>query len=139
MMMATQKRNNKDLSLLKYEGEEEMIRTLDPKRLKSTIREKKDKFGEKVAALQQLVTPFGKTDTASVLQETTGYIKFLHEQLEVLSAPYLQAPPQQSWLELDRSSLRGRGLCLVPVASSLQLAQSNNGADIWAPVNTVKR
>lgn len=76
-------------------------------------QEKKDKVGERVAALQQLVSPFGKvsvmslnfsiimwllwadeddsftvwlqTDTASVLQEATGYIKFLHEQLQVIS------------------------------------------------------
>ncbi|KAG8082509.1 hypothetical protein GUJ93_ZPchr0014g47356 [Zizania palustris] len=47
-------------------------------------KEKKDKIGERVAALQQLVSPFGKTDTASVLQEASGYIKFLHQQLEVL-------------------------------------------------------
>ncbi|XBJ02841.1 hypothetical protein VPH35_022133 [Triticum aestivum] len=56
-------------------------------------REKKDKVGERVAALQQLVSPFGKTDTASVLQEASGYIKFLHQQLEVLSSPYMRPPP----------------------------------------------
>uniref|UniRef100_A0ACD5URY8 Uncharacterized protein n=1 Tax=Avena sativa TaxID=4498 RepID=A0ACD5URY8_AVESA len=56
-------------------------------------KEKKDKVGERVAALQQLVSPYGKTDTASVLQEASGYIKFLHQQLEVLSTPYMRAPP----------------------------------------------
>lgn len=56
-------------------------------------KEKKDKVGERVAALQQLVSPFGKTDTASVLQEASGYIKFLHQQLEVLSSPYMRPPP----------------------------------------------
>uniref|UniRef100_A0A804UMP7 BHLH domain-containing protein n=1 Tax=Zea mays TaxID=4577 RepID=A0A804UMP7_MAIZE len=59
----------------------------------TTVQEKKDKIGERVAALQQLVSPFGKTDTASVLQEASGYIKFLHQQLEVLSSPYMRAPP----------------------------------------------
>uniref|UniRef100_A0A453CAJ6 BHLH domain-containing protein n=1 Tax=Aegilops tauschii subsp. strangulata TaxID=200361 RepID=A0A453CAJ6_AEGTS len=31
--------------------------------------------------------------TASVLQEASGYIKFLHQQLEVLSSPYMRPPP----------------------------------------------
>ncbi|KAJ6848130.1 transcription factor bHLH113-like [Iris pallida] len=61
-------------------------------------KEKKDKLGERVAALQQLVSPFGKTDTASVLQEASGYIKFLHAQLQVLSAPYLRMGPDSNIL-----------------------------------------
>ncbi|CAA6667727.1 unnamed protein product [Spirodela intermedia] len=87
----------------------------------------KDRFGKRVAALQQLVSPFGKTDTASVLHEATSYIRFLHEQLQVLSKPYLlsKAPAGEP-------SLRSRGLCLVPVARTLAIARSN-GADIWAP------
>ncbi|XP_039818717.1 transcription factor bHLH111-like [Panicum virgatum] len=43
----------------------------------------KVKLGEKITALQQIVSPFGKTDTSSVLFETIKYIKFLHEQLRV--------------------------------------------------------
>uniref|UniRef100_A0A0D3FXE8 BHLH domain-containing protein n=2 Tax=Oryza TaxID=4527 RepID=A0A0D3FXE8_9ORYZ len=102
--------------------------------------EKKDKIGERVAALQQLVSPFGKTDTASVLQEASGYIKFLHQQLEVLSSPYMRAPPVPGAApeDPDHYSLRNRGLCLVPVDQTLQLTQSN-GADLWAPANTTRR
>nr|GMD23542.1 transcription factor bHLH113-like [Ipomoea batatas] len=70
---------------------------LTPKRLKADMpissKEKKEKFGERIAALQQLVSPFGKTDTASVLYEAMGYINFLHEQVKVLSAPYLHSTP----------------------------------------------
>lgn len=42
-------------------------------------KEKKEKVSERVSALQQLVSPYGKTDTASVLLEAMEYIRFLHE------------------------------------------------------------
>lgn len=35
-----------------------------------------------------------KTDTASVLHEAMGYIRFLQEQVQVLSSPYLQFQQQ---------------------------------------------
>ncbi|KAJ6842477.1 transcription factor bHLH113-like [Iris pallida] len=91
----------------------------------------------RVAALQQLVSPFGKTDTASVLQEASGYIKFLHAQLQVLSAPYLRMGPDSN-LEREHSSLRSRGLCLMPISSTIKVARSN-GADLWAPANAVSK
>ncbi|XP_068667160.1 transcription factor bHLH154-like isoform X2 [Aristolochia californica] len=98
-----------------------------------SARERKEKIGEKVAALQQLVSPFGKTDTASVLLEATGYIKFLQDQVQVLSAPYLQQSRTTGKLqEAACYNLRSRGLCLVPVEWTLKLGH-NNGADIWAP------
>uniref|UniRef100_A0ACD5Z560 Uncharacterized protein n=1 Tax=Avena sativa TaxID=4498 RepID=A0ACD5Z560_AVESA len=49
---------------------------------------RKEKLGDRVTALHQLVSPFGKTDTASVLLEAIGYIRFLHGQIEGLSSPY---------------------------------------------------
>uniref|UniRef100_A0ACD6AJ49 Uncharacterized protein n=1 Tax=Avena sativa TaxID=4498 RepID=A0ACD6AJ49_AVESA len=48
-----------------------------------TFKVRKEKLGDRVTALQQLVSPFGKTDTASVLHETIEYIKFLHDQVGV--------------------------------------------------------
>ncbi|VAH08936.1 unnamed protein product [Triticum turgidum subsp. durum] len=53
-----------------------------------TFKVRKEKLGDRVTALQQLVSPFGKTDTASVLHEAIGYIKFLHDQVASLSSPY---------------------------------------------------
>ncbi|KAF3789914.1 Transcription factor [Nymphaea thermarum] len=83
---------------------------------RASIKARNEKFSEKITSLQQLVSPFGKTDTASVLTEAMGYIKFLHDQIQATDC-----------------SLRSRGLCLVPISYTLNVAQSN-GADIWAPV-----
>ncbi|XP_076915905.1 uncharacterized protein LOC143575393 [Bidens hawaiensis] len=99
---------------------------------------KKEKLGERIAALQQLVSPYGKSDTASVLHEAMGYIKFLQEQVHVLCSPYLyRLPPAQNEGEEggvgeNKKDLRTRGLCLVPVECTLQVAETN-GADMWSP------
>ncbi|KAF3669980.1 2-isopropylmalate synthase A [Capsicum annuum] len=115
------------------------LTTLTPKRLKADMpissKEKKEKFGERIVALQQLVSPYGKTDTASVLLEAMGYIKFLHEQVKVLSAPYLGSMPTPKTQESQPYNLRSQGLCLVPVSYTVGVA-SSNGADIWAPIKT---
>ncbi|KAI5059299.1 hypothetical protein GOP47_0025618 [Adiantum capillus-veneris] len=84
------------------------------------------KLGEKITALQQLVAPFGKTDTASVLLEAIGYIKFLQEQVNVLSSPYMTANATNK----EGIDLRSRGLCLVPISCTMNVANSN-GADYW--------
>ncbi|KAI3755836.1 hypothetical protein L1987_55645 [Smallanthus sonchifolius] len=98
---------------------------------------KKEKMGDRITALQQLVSPFGKTDTASVLTEAIDYITFLHEQVSVLSTPYmkngapiLQAPDKPP--EGPRQDLRSRGLCLVPVSSTFPVTQETT-VDFWTP------
>ncbi|CAF2096293.1 unnamed protein product [Brassica napus] len=104
--------------------------------LSFSSKERKDKVGERISALQQLVSPYGKTDTASVLLEAMQYIQFLQEQVKVLSAPYLQTTPITTHEEeLGEYRLRSRGLCLVPMEYTVGVAQTN-GADIWAPVKT---
>ncbi|KAL9224513.1 hypothetical protein vseg_000539 [Gypsophila vaccaria] len=62
---------------------------VQPSSSQSTFKVRKEKLGDRITALHQLVSPFGKTDTASVLLEAIGYIRFLHNQVEALSLPYL--------------------------------------------------
>ncbi|KAL6574374.1 hypothetical protein OROHE_001278 [Orobanche hederae] len=116
---------------------------------------RKEKLGDRISALQQLVAPFGKTDTASVLMEAIGYIKFLQDQVEVLtlgktffltlSVPYMKAsrnkscrvikavPSNQSEKDEEkRRDLRSLGLCLVPL-SCLSYITDGGGATVWPP------
>ncbi|XP_047317860.1 transcription factor bHLH154-like isoform X1 [Impatiens glandulifera] len=110
-----------------------------PDDLCNSSKERKENLGAKISTLQQLVSPFGKTDTASVLHEAMEYITFLHDQVKVLSSPYLQSNPipmnklQEGDDELY--NLRSKGLCLVPITYAAGIAGSN-GADIWAPIKT---
>ncbi|KAL5548180.1 hypothetical protein UlMin_003411 [Ulmus minor] len=102
---------------------------------------RKEKMGDRITALQQLVSPFGKTDTASVLSEAIEYIKFLHEQVSVLSTPYMKSGAAiQHQQSCDKSKdpddpkqdLRSRGLCLVPVSSTFPVTHETT-VDFWTP------
>ncbi|KAL3840288.1 hypothetical protein ACJIZ3_024879 [Penstemon smallii] len=106
---------------------------------------RKEKLGDRIAALQQLVAPFGKTDTASVLMEAIGYIKFLQNQVETLSVPYMKASrdktsrvikgvatDQNENYEESKRDLKSRGLCLVPL-SCLSYIADGGGAAVWPP------
>ncbi|KAG4919352.1 hypothetical protein JHK85_057633 [Glycine max] len=82
-----------------------------------------------------------KTDTASVLFEAIGYIKFLQEQVQLLSNPYLKANTHKDpWGSLDRKDkedtkldLRSRGLCLVPTSCTPLVYRDSSGPDYWTP------
>ncbi|XP_057465412.1 transcription factor bHLH123-like isoform X2 [Actinidia eriantha] len=95
---------------------------------------RKEKMGDRITALQQLVSPFGKTDTASVLSEAIEYIKFLHQQVNVLSTPYMKsgASIQQQQTSDKKQDLISRGLCLVPVSSTFPVTHEN-AVDFWTP------
>ncbi|XP_024015459.1 transcription factor bHLH123 isoform X4 [Eutrema salsugineum] len=105
------------------------------------LKVRKEKMGDRIAALQQLVSPFGKTDAASVLSEAIEYIKFLHQQVSALSNPYMKSGAslhhQQSdhpkELEVsEEPDLRSRGLCLVPVSSTFPVTHDTT-VDFWTP------
>ncbi|KAK9155969.1 hypothetical protein Sjap_003449 [Stephania japonica] len=109
---------------------------------KPCLQVRKEKLGDRITALQQLVSPFGKTDTASVLFEAIEYIKFLHDQVSALSAPYMKnaAIQQQQHQSSEKSKegerperdLRSRGLCLVPISSTFPVTNETT-ADFWTP------
>ncbi|RWR82448.1 transcription factor bHLH110-like protein isoform X1 [Cinnamomum micranthum f. kanehirae] len=102
---------------------------------------RKEKLGDRIAALQQLVAPFGKTDTASVLLEAIGYIKFLQDQVETLSVPYMknnacrmaQSGSSDEEQKEEPRDLRSRGLCLVPLSCTSYV--TNDNGSVWSPPN----
>ncbi|CAN8258635.1 unnamed protein product [Cochlearia groenlandica] len=100
---------------------------------------RKEKMGDRIAALQQLVSPFGKTDAASVLSEAIEYIKFLHQQVSALSNPYMKSGASLHHQQIDHereveeADLRSRGLCLVPVSSTFPVTHDTSSVDFWTP------
>ncbi|XP_031286959.1 transcription factor bHLH110-like [Pistacia vera] len=85
------------------------------------LKVRKEKLGDRIQALQKMVAPFGKTDTASVLTEAIGYIQFLHDRVQTLTTPYRNSSTTQAGsskedkIEESKRNLRRRGLCLVPL------------------------
>ncbi|CAI9773469.1 unnamed protein product [Fraxinus pennsylvanica] len=112
-----------------------------PRNETPSFKVRKEKMGDRVTALQQLVSPFGKTDTASVLSEATEYIKHLHDQVNVLSTPYFKSGAPLQHQQNSKSSdpdqgqaqdLKSRGLCLVPISSTFPVTHETT-VDFWNP------
>lgn len=113
---------------------------LEPRPSSAPFQVRKEKLGDRIAAIQQLVAPFGKTDTASVLMEAIGYIKFLQTQVETLSVPYMKSIDKTSGIPTrggrleegnkeTKRDLRSRGLCLVPLSCLSYI--TGGGEGIW--------
>uniref|UniRef100_A0A7N0U258 BHLH domain-containing protein n=1 Tax=Kalanchoe fedtschenkoi TaxID=63787 RepID=A0A7N0U258_KALFE len=87
-----------------------------PSQLSNTFKVRKEKLGDRITALHQLVSPFGKTDTASVLLEAMGYIRFLQSQIEALSLPYLGSGSRSTSQQQQQHHMRGQGErnCIFP-------------------------
>uniref|UniRef100_A0A0A9HDA5 BHLH domain-containing protein n=1 Tax=Arundo donax TaxID=35708 RepID=A0A0A9HDA5_ARUDO len=78
--------------------------------------------------------------------EAIGYIKFLQDQVETLSGPYLRSSRNKKPRTTQRGSansnggeqeetrpdLRSRGLCLVPLSCTSYVTNENG---VWAPPN----
>ncbi|GAB4839084.1 hypothetical protein Ancab_028612 [Ancistrocladus abbreviatus] len=121
-----------------------------PSSTQPPFKVRKEKLGDRITALHQLVSPFGKTDTASVLLEAIDYIRFLQSQIEgeggrnyifpedpaaqLLNDNRLKRKggPDQEYNQEPPKDLKSRGLCLVPVSCTLHVG-NDNGADYWAP------
>ncbi|XP_020402931.1 uncharacterized protein [Zea mays] len=92
--------------------------------IKAPPCKRSQKLGDKITALQQLVSPYGKTDTASVLHEAATCIKHLHEQIQILTASYpeLSSPASQQDTgdeEGGATGLRRRGLCVASLSPAV--------------------
>ncbi|XP_043707295.1 transcription factor bHLH68-like [Telopea speciosissima] len=84
---------------------------VQPSSSQTSFKVRKEKLGDRITALHQLVSPFGKTDTASVLLEAIGYIRFLQSQIEALSSPYLGSG---SGNMRQQQSVQGERNCIFP-------------------------
>lgn len=87
---------------------------VQPSSTQTPFKVRKEKLGDRITALHQLVSPFGKTDTASVLLEAIGYIRFLQSQIEALSLPYLGSGGSSNIRHQQQQSVQGERNCLFP-------------------------
>ncbi|XP_022134418.1 transcription factor bHLH112-like isoform X2 [Momordica charantia] len=76
---------------------------------------KSQRLSDKITALQKLVSPYGKTDTASVLQEACLYIKLVQEHIQNLLQLQSCSYKSLKGIRQKEEGLRSEGLCLVPV------------------------
>ncbi|XVF75370.1 hypothetical protein PTKIN_Ptkin13bG0182900 [Pterospermum kingtungense] len=103
-------------------------------RLHMPVR-RSQKLSDKITALQKLVSPYGKTDTASVLQEASLYIKLLQEQIQnlfqMLSCSFnsLRAIHPQE-IGKKQQDLRSRGLCLVPISFTQKVTKEEQQSSL---------
>ncbi|WCJ19554.1 basic helix-loop-helix (bHLH) DNA-binding superfamily protein [Euphorbia peplus] len=85
------------------------------------------KLNNKITALQKLVSPYGKTDTASVLEEASLYIKLLQQKIQIL---YQMLNKSSSSQNTDGNLLdqeRG-GVCLFPISDLDKLCECSNNS-----------
>uniref|UniRef100_A0A5B7AKW1 Putative transcription factor bHLH68-like n=1 Tax=Davidia involucrata TaxID=16924 RepID=A0A5B7AKW1_DAVIN len=86
---------------------------VQPSSTQPPLKVRKEKLGDRITTLHQLVSPFGKTDTASVLLEAIGYIRFLQGQIEALSSPYL-GNASENMRHQKQYSVQGERNCIFP-------------------------
>uniref|UniRef100_A0A5B7AQM2 Putative transcription factor bHLH68-like n=1 Tax=Davidia involucrata TaxID=16924 RepID=A0A5B7AQM2_DAVIN len=86
---------------------------VQPSSTQPPLKVRKEKLGDRITALHQIVSPFGKTDTASVLLEAIGYIRFLQGQIEALSSPYL-GNASENMRHQKQYSVQGERNCIFP-------------------------
>ncbi|RYQ87404.1 hypothetical protein Ahy_B09g094919 isoform C [Arachis hypogaea] len=112
----------------------------------ATPQVRKEKLGDRITALHQLVSPFGKALSSPYLgngsknMRSQQYVHgernsvFPEDPGQLLNDTGLKRKAASSQDSKDNKAkdLRSRGLCLVPV-SFTQHVGNENGADFWAP------
>ncbi|KAL6010230.1 hypothetical protein ACLOJK_000661 [Asimina triloba] len=93
---------------------------------------KKEKLGERIIALQKLVSPYGKVGGAELAVLATPSFFFCKTAAECIFNLQEEAEEEEGGEAESRYNLRSRGLCLVPVECTVHVARSN-GADLWSP------
>uniref|UniRef100_M8C706 Uncharacterized protein n=1 Tax=Aegilops tauschii TaxID=37682 RepID=M8C706_AEGTA len=87
-----------------------------------TFKVRKEKLGDRVTALQQLVSPFGKSlSSPYFIRCSGGPVQLQHKQASDGDAGEA------------KEDLRSRGLCLVPVASTYTMASETAAPEFWHP------
>ncbi|KAL0929158.1 hypothetical protein M5K25_001102 [Dendrobium thyrsiflorum] len=109
-----------------------------------TARRKTQNIGVYVTVLQKLVSPFGKTDTASVLHEASIYIKAMQERIKLLSKTHLESSPydlvdqgMKNGCDQRSESLRGMGLCLVPISPLITSIVNDEPSDDYMSLGSL--
>ncbi|KAG5008718.1 hypothetical protein JHK87_017233 [Glycine soja] len=109
------------------------------------LKVRKEKLGDRITALHQLVSPFGKALSSPYLGNGSKNMRnpqsvhgernsvFPEDPGQLLNDNGLKrkGAPNQDAKDKPRD-LKSRGLCLVPV-SCTQHVGNENGADYWAP------
>ncbi|ONM28239.1 Transcription factor bHLH133 [Zea mays] len=114
----------------------------------STLKVRKERLGDRITALHQIVSPFGKAlsfpylghdNGDSMQQHNTNNLLLNHSTSDAMVQ--VQGPPMTNQEgevygngieEGSRKDLRSRGLCLVPVSCTSHLADDNGPSDFWA-------
>ncbi|XP_073066083.1 uncharacterized protein [Primulina eburnea] len=101
------------------------------------LKVRKEKLSDRITALHQIVSPFGKTDTASVLTEAIRHIRFLQAQIQVQERNIFfheeHGKQDSNGARAVVKDLRSRGLCLVPISYTQHVGNDFNEVDYWTP------
>ncbi|RWW24531.1 hypothetical protein GW17_00011175, partial [Ensete ventricosum] len=113
----------------------------------TTFKVTKEKLGDRITALHQIVSPFGKVSpylippVSNLLMGVgegfmhSDRIMYTNEEMidsKRVIAFLLFCSYHQEGDDEPKKDLRSRGLCLVPVSFFLDVG-SDNGADYWVP------
>ncbi|XP_062189086.1 transcription factor bHLH68-like isoform X3 [Phragmites australis] len=86
----------------------------------STLKVRKERLGDRITALQQIVSPFGKALSYPYLGHGTGNGNSMQQQTDAENGGE------------GKKDLTSRGLCLVPVSCTSHLPDDNAASDFWA-------